>query len=177
MTTPKTTKKKPARKAPHTSAALSLESRSGSWVDALSESAFINFPERDAWRQRLIHTLLEWAEKEDSLEIMQFCIKHKLPFTTLNRWFHKYDDIKAAYNLASKMIACHRHVGSMTGKLTGGYAYRDIHMYDPDKWLAVNKYHADLKKETDSGKGNITVVYSKPDVVSKEELKEINEAL
>lgn len=151
-----------------------LLSKNRTWVDFCDEQSLSINPERDSWRARLCATMLFWAENPESLEVGQFCMAYKIPRTTLWQYCQRYPDIKKSYDNMCLMIATHRKLGSMNKKLDGSYAYRDMHIYD-SSWDAVNKYHADLKKEDDN-QGKTYIVYAeKPKIVSKEELLEREE--
>lgn len=164
-------KEKVVAKIDHSSSRDKEVSNSRNWIDFLDQETLNIFPGRDDWRGRLIHTMLKWAEKETSLEIMQFCIEYKIPYTTLREWDKKYEDVRKAYAFMKLMIACHRRVGSMNKKLDGAYAYKDMHCYDPE-WHDVNKYHSDLKKEEEKQAHTFIINDIKPRIVTKEELSE-----
>ena len=144
-------------------------SNSRSWIDFLSKDTLAAYAGKDEWRERLIYTLLKWAEKPSSLEVMQFCIEFKLPYSTFKQWVEKYPEIKQAYSEAKLILACHRRVGSMNKKLDGAYAYKDMHVYDPE-WLAINKYHSDMKTEEAKQSHTFIINDAKPKIVSKEEM-------
>jgi hypothetical protein len=100
---------------------------------------------------------------------MQFCIEYKIPYRTLKEWIDKYPEIKEAYADVKLAVACHRRLGSMNKKLDGAYAYKDMHMYDPE-WHAINKYHSDMKKDEEKQSHTFIINDSKPRIVSKEEM-------
>jgi hypothetical protein len=150
-------------------------SNSRTWMDFLSKDTLAAYPGRDEWRERLIYTLLKWSEKPTSLEVMQFCIEYKIPRSTLYEWVEKYPEVKQAYENMKLTLACHRRVGAMNKKLDGAYAYKDMHAYDPE-WLAINKYHSDMKVEQDKQSHTFIINDAKPKIVSKEEMmKEVQE--
>jgi hypothetical protein len=145
------------------------------WVDFVDDEALSLYPGCEQWRKRLIHTMFAWAEKPTSLEILQFCMEYKIPYTTLKGWVEKHLDIKSAYNNVKLALACHRRMGSMNKKLDGAYAYKDMHMYDPE-WHAVNKYHSDMRTEEAKQSHTFVINDAKPRIVSKEEmLSEVEE--
>ena len=148
-------------------------SNSRSWMDFLSKETLSIYPGKDEWRQRLIYTLLKWSEKKDSLEIMQFCIEYKIPYRTLKEWVEKYPEVKEAYDDVKLALACHRRIGSMTKKLDGAYAYKDMHIYDPE-WHAINKYHSDMKKEEEKQSHTFIISDAKPRIVSKQEMANVD---
>ena len=105
---------------------------------------------------------------------MQFCIEYKIPYRTLKEWIEKYPEVKEAYNDVKLAVACHRRLGSMNKKLDGAYAYKDMHMYDPE-WHAINKYHSDMRKEEEKQSHTFIINDAKPRIVSKEEMTQIVE--
>lgn len=149
---------------------ISTLSKERTWMDFAKGQSLLMNPGKTEWRLRFINTLLMWAEKESSLEIIQFCIEYKMGRSTLYEWAEKYKDISSALSHARLMIACHRRVGSMRKELDGGHAYRDMHLYDPE-WHAVNKYHNDMKVEQEKQAHTFIINDSKPKVLSKEEMK------
>ena len=165
----KVEQKKTASKALQYSGDAHELSNSRTWVDFLSKETFSIYPGKDEWRQRLIYTMLKWSEKKTSLEIMQFCIEYKIPRRTLKEWVDKYPEVKDAYEDMKLALACHRRVGSMNKKLDGAYAYKDMHIYDPE-WHAINKYHSDMKKEEEKQAHTFIINNDKPRIVSKEEM-------
>lgn len=122
-------------------------SNSRTFMDFLDEEALQYFPGKDDWRKRLCYTMLLWAEKSTSLDIVQFYIAYKIPKHTMWDWCVKYPDIAAAYKQMKYILGCNRRVGTMTKKLDGNFAYKDMHILD-DEWDGINKYNASLKQDT-----------------------------
>ena len=104
--------------------------------------------------------------------MMQFCIEYKIPYRTLKEWIDKYPEVKRAYNDAKMTVACHRRMGSMNKKLDGSYAYKDMHLYDPE-WHAINKYHSDMKKEEEKQAHTFVIDMRKPKMVTKEQMSDL----
>lgn len=139
------------------------------WIDFIKNDAYMEFPEKQDWRNRFIFTLLEWASKHDSLEIVDFAIEMKMRREQIYVWAQKYPDIGQAYEQAKLIIASRRRKGAMLKKLDGAYAYKDMHVYDSE-WLAINKYHSDMKKEEEKQAHTFIINDAKPRIVSKEEM-------
>jgi len=139
------------------------------WKEFIENDAFMQFPAKYDWRLRFIYTLLEWAMKDDSLEITDFAIEMKMRRQTIYEWANKYPDIKDALDHARLIIGSRRRKGAMTKKLDGIYAYRDMHMYDPE-WHAINKYHSEMKTEESKQSHTFIINDVKPRIVSKEEM-------
>ena len=133
------------------------------------ESIMMN-PGKDDWRKRLTNTMLIWCETEKPLEIMEFCIKYRIPYTTLREWVNKYPDIAKIYNEVKLQIACYRRTGCMRKQLDANSAYRDMHILDPE-WHNINKYNADLKKEEAHQAHTFIINMEKPPITGPEELK------
>ncbi len=161
-------KKTEAKVSQYSKDSLEL-SNSRTWIDFLDQETLSLYPGRDEWRQKLIYTMLTWAEKQASLEVMQFCLQYKIPYRTLKEWVDKYPEIKRAYDDVKLAIACHRRLGSMHKKLDGAYAYKDMHLYDPE-WHAINKYHSDMRKEEEKQAHTFIISNEKPRIVSKQEM-------
>ncbi len=144
-------------------------SNSRSWMDFLNKESLSMYPGKDEWRQRLIYTMHKWSEKSSSLEVMQFCMEYKIPYRTLKEWVAKYPEIKEAYDDVKLAVACHRRLGSMNKKLDGAYAYKDMHIYDPE-WHEINKYHSDMKKDEEKQAHTFIISDAKPRIISKEDM-------
>lgn len=142
-----------------------------SWSDFIQNEAYMQFPEKQDWRNRLIYTMYEWASKDDSLEITDFAIEMKMRRMTLYDWANKYPDIKAALDEVRLMLGSRRRKGALTRKYDKDMALRDMHCYDPE-WLAINKYHSDMKKEEEKQAHTFIINDAKPRIVSKEEMAE-----
>jgi hypothetical protein len=146
-------------------------SNSQTWHKRISEEAFMLFPEKNSWRRRLIYTMFIWAEKEDSLELEQFCLQYKLSRKTLYEWREKHTDIKDAVDEVKLILGSRRRIGAMTKKYDSKTVFRDMHRYDPD-WIEINKYWADLKNgDTDTDGKPKVIVVKIPQYISKESTK------
>lgn len=145
-----------------------------SWNDYLNNKAYMEFPEKDDWRKRFTCTMLEWASQEDSLEITDFMIEMKMHRQTLYKWADKYEDIREALDITRLILGSRRRKGALTRKYDKDMALRDMHCYDPE-WLAINKYHSDMKKEEEKQAHTFIINDAKPRIVSKEEMLESSE--
>jgi hypothetical protein len=139
------------------------------------EGALRNNPTSKAWRETLAEKILEFGMKDDTLEIMEFCFQNRILWKTLSDWRKKYPELQDAWDEAKLMIAARRRKGTIKKEYSGEYAYRDLHLYDPE-WKEVNKYHAALKNQ-DFNLGNVLQYFAqKPEVTGKEELaKQVGE--
>lgn len=144
------------------------------WLECMQDNAFMMFPEKDGWRNRFIYTLLEWASKEDSLDITDFPLEMKMHRSMFYRWIEKWPDIKQAHETAKLMLATRRRKGALTRKFDKDVVFKDLHKYDSE-WLEINKYHSDMKKDEDKQAHTFIINGSKPRIVSKQEMVSENE--
>lgn len=151
------------------STSIRLLTTSGSWCEFINNDALMMFPEKHDWRKRFIYTLLDWASKEDSLEIVDFAIEMKMHRRTLYKWAEQYPEIKDALDHARLMIGSRRRKGALTRKFDKDVAFKDMHCYDPE-WLAINKYHSEMKKDEDKQSHTFIISDVKPRIVSKEDM-------
>jgi len=103
------------------------------------------------------------------LRIYTFFAGKRISNTTIDTWRKKSPLFNAAYELGKDILAERRerdaweHGGAVTIFL------KTQHLYDP-KWIEINKYHSDLKKE-EASQSEVRYVYlEKPKVKSKEEV-------
>jgi hypothetical protein len=145
-------------------------SKSHTYTDLIDKESYIFFPEKDAWRKRLIYAIEKWVLKETSVELMQFCIEYRIPRATLAMWRQKHLDIAAAFEEAKIILGCRRRIGALTKQYDKDVVFKDMHVYDPE-WDIINKYHAQLKKDEDRGPVKFTINVTKPQIVSAEDMK------
>ena len=160
---------KDKKEIPNDSMGIKPLTNTRSWVDFIQNEAYMQFPEKQDWRNRFIYTLMEWATKDDSLEITDFALEMKMRRMTIYDWANKYPDIKAAFEQAKLMIASRRKKGALTRKFDKDVVFKDLHRYDPE-WLDINKYHSDMKKEEEKQAHTFIISNAKPRIVSKEEM-------
>lgn len=166
---------KESQKTTNNTKKIQLLTTSGTWCEFINNDALMLFPEKEDWRKRFIYTLLDWASKDDSLEITDFAIEMKMHRRTLYKWSDQYTEIKDALDLARLIIGSRRRKGALTRKFDKDVAFKDMHCYDPE-WHAINKYHSDMKKEEEKQSHTFIINDSKPRIVTKEEMIGNNEA-
>jgi hypothetical protein len=159
---------KKQEKSNHTSEVKPLTTNR-TWQEFIKNDAFMMFPDKDDWRERVCYTMLQWAEKEDSLEIMDFALEFKIRRQTLYEWADRYPDFRKCFDYVKLIIGSRRRKGALTRKYDKDVVFKDIHRYDPE-WLEINKYHSDMKKDEEKQSTTFIVNNGKPRVVSKEEL-------
>jgi hypothetical protein len=144
-------------------------------MEMMGDESLLNNPSRDEWRERLIKTMLNWGRSPDSLDIVQFCMQYQIPRASLYEWAQKYPKVGWALEQMKLNLGCNRRIGSMTRKLDGAYAYKDMHKHDPE-WIEINKYNADLKRNEEQVPTTFNIYTGKPPVKSAQDLKrEIDE--
>ena len=131
-------------------------SNTRTWTDFMDESGFMLFPGQDEWRQLFINTLLMWAEKDTSFELMQFCMEYKFARTTLYDWRETYPDVKKAFDYVKLMLACRRRMGVLHKEMDRDMVFKDLHTLDPE-WLEINRYHAELRQLDNNNHGTVIV--------------------
>lgn len=136
-------------KTPQSNIAITSLPKTGQWIDALCESAFMYYPEKSEWRKRIIHTLFEWLDTSDGIMIEDFCYEYKIPQRTLNKWRKKYPDLDEAVGDAKEFMGARRRKGAILNKFNYQAAYRDMHRYDPSWKSEVDEYHAQIKAQAD----------------------------
>lgn len=139
-----------------TSTELKIISKPSTWHEALQRESWLYFPDKQDWRERLINTMYEWAQLDDSLEITQFCIEWKIPRRTLYGWRDAHPDIKQAIDDIKIILGNRRRLGVIHKKFDKDMVLKDMHCYDPE-WLEINKYHAELKRQEEVQKGIVVV--------------------
>lgn len=144
------------------------------WLEHVQDNAFMMFPEQNDWRKRFILTLLEWASKDDSLDITDFPLEMKMHRSMFYRWIATYQDIKEASEIAKLMLASRRKKGALTRKFDKDVVFKDLHKYDPE-WLEINRYHSEMKRDEEKQAHTFIINDVKPRVVSKEEMANDNE--
>lgn len=118
------------------------------WQTAIEAESFMNYPGKEEWRQRLIYTMLKWAELPTSETIMDFCIDYKLDVDTLKYWADKYPDLGKAYKIFKRILGNKSYKGAKHKIYDKDVVFKNLHTYDPD-FDEVNKYWAELKKQDD----------------------------
>lgn len=166
-------KKQPEKTLKSKSEIKSL-SNARTWRDFIENDAYMLFPGKQDWRKRFIYTLLEWASKDDSLEIVDFALEMKMRRQTIYEWANKYPDLKEALDHARMMIGSRRRKGALVRKFDKDVVFKDMHKYDPE-WLEINKYHSDMKKDEEKQAHTFIISNTKPRIVSKEEMSGNNE--
>lgn len=131
------------------------------WIDNARLQELL--PERDSWRKRLIYSIYEWAETSQQLTASNFCITYRIPRMTFMGWVNKYDDVKAAFEMAKIIIADRRVNGALYRQMDKEVAFKDLYRYDSE-WDEIDKRNAALRKsETPDAVPTIVQLPAAPD--------------
>jgi len=139
--------------------------------EILDEEQFMLFPDKETWRRRLCYSLYEWADREDSIEITQFCREYKLPRQTLYDYIHKYPDVKKVFDEIKLWLGSKKRIGALKRYYDKDVAFKDMYKYDPE-WLEIDRYNQSLK--ADSDQGQVINVYL-PDIKKSDEVPMLEE--
>lgn len=145
------------------------------WQSAIEAESYMNYPGKEEWRQRLIYTMLKWAELPTSETIMDFCIEYKLDRDTLKYWADKYPDIGAAYKIFKRILGNKAYKGAKHRQFDKDVVFKNLHTYDDD-FDVVNRYWAELKKTDDKsqqGVGKFTLVMEEAPVTDRVPVRKI----
>jgi len=96
---------------------------------------------------RLKLTMRLWADHPTSLSIIQFCNEYKIDYSHMQALYKKFPDFKEFYVELKRTLGERRKIGALTRQFNVEAVFRDIHLFDPDWKIDVDKYHDDRKKE------------------------------
>lgn len=117
-------------------------------LDMIKKESVLNFPGNQEHRERLKYTLLKWAEQDNSLDIVQFCMEFKISRQTLYDLVKNHEDFKYVFDEAKLWLGCRRRVGAINRKYTD-IVFRDMYRYDSE-WREVDQYNQTLKGDADA---------------------------
>jgi hypothetical protein len=151
---------------PQSNTNLPVLTKSVSFMDFLKEESLLANPGKFEWRERLINTMMLWAEDPDSLEVMQFCIAYRINYKNIARWAAAYEDVGEAYDNMKRMLASHRRIGAAHKKLDANVVFRDIWKLDTDE-LVTEKHLDDRTKQNAAEPTVFNVNFDKPAVITR----------
>lgn len=134
-------------KIAHTITTPELLTTKYDWWESMAGEAFMFFPDKEKWRDRLRYTMLKYFENPQRIELDEFCIDHKLHPETLRLWRKNYPDLESTVRAIKIFIGVKRRLGVHTGKYNMASCYKDMHTLEPTWAEAVDKYHSELKKQ------------------------------
>ena len=169
--------KQPKVRKPKESKKIAHPKDSSVLVSDLSDIMFN--PSNEPWRKRFINRMIEWAKKPSSVDLMEFCEELDLNRGKFYQWLKDYEDIAAAYEHMKLIFASHRRRGAIFNRMNGVWAHRGIEFYDDEEMrttLLAAEIKAKIAQAGVSEPTNFVINYTKPRIVSPEELKETVDA-
>ena len=148
--TKKTTKKRP------------LLRKSSPWLeDYFDGFSFQMVPMTEAGIDRIAKEFIEWAFKtEKAIRVSQFFTQKRIPTTTYESWFRKYEVMKQAREIVLPLMAERREERTLNRKYDASTNNYMMHQYDP-AWKAAQEYHAALRENNKPGAGTVNVYLDK----------------
>ena len=105
---------------------------------------------REYDRGKVVNDLIEWAKKDDSINLNKFCALNGIPPSTILRWKDEDKDFREAYEFAKTYIGFRREEQLSKGKLHVKAYDLNATVYDAfgrEEKLAMAKHESDLKKQ------------------------------
>lgn len=96
---------------------------------------------REHNREKIAADMIEWAKKDDSLNLNGFCAEKLLPPSKISQWAKEDDFFRQAYEITKALLAKRREEALETGTL-------HVKAYD----LNARVYDAFLREESESEK-------------------------
>lgn len=128
-------------------------------VDSYLDMFFMRqMPVSEAFLERLASEWIEWAKLPTSFRLNQFYNERGIPNKMMYRWAKKCSKLQEAHDMVLSMLADRRDIGALTKELDGAQVRETFALYDPE-FKEFMKWKAQISKEEDKGKGNITVVF------------------
>lgn len=88
------------------------------WDDFYNNDYFMTMPKHKPWRDKLIQDMVDYQNDPNSLTIVGFCRKYKIPRTKLYEVAEQFSDVKFAFTQMKMFLAENRLDGRFKGKLT-----------------------------------------------------------
>jgi hypothetical protein len=115
-------------------------------VSAAKNDVSMFFPDKDSWRNRLKYTMIDWAERDTSLDIYSFYQEYRIPRQTFYDWITNYPDIKAVHQEVMLTIGCRKRLGALMRKFDKDVAFKDMYKYDPE-WKEIDHHLQTIKND------------------------------
>jgi hypothetical protein len=120
---------------------------------------------REHDREQIALDLIEWAKKEDSINLNKFCCTREppIPATKLLLWSKECDNFRISYETAKAFLGCRREEW-LSKELLHVKAYDlNVNAYDliaKEEKMSMLQYEASLRKEADSKPTEINIKVS-----------------
>lgn len=115
---------------------------------------------REYDRAKVANDLIQWAQKEDSINLNKFCALHGIVPSTMLRWKDEDSDFREAYDYAKAFLGFRREEQLSKGKLHVKAYDLNATVYDAfgrDEKLAISKIEADQRKQEEAKPQEITI--------------------
>lgn len=119
--------------------------------------SFRTIPVPDAYIEEVARRLLEWVEQDkDAVIFSEFLQKHKIGWTTWDRWKKRSPKLREANEFALMCIGNRREKNGLTRKFDPGMVQRSMPHYSQD-WKILTEWYAKTKEDVAQQGTNITV--------------------
>lgn len=126
------------------------------WVDDyISCFGLRTMPATEAFLERIAEELVEWAKRDDSVYLEDFCLLKGFDPTTLWRWEKKNASVSEAYKFAKMAIGSRTYKGALYGKMKESTAHFLMPYYS-QTWMNMKVLNSQLK-DNDNAPTQITV--------------------
>jgi len=110
------------------------------------------------WIQEFADLLLEWAQQEDALDLIDFYSYHGIPEGTFYDWIDKYESLKVAHKMTMRMLgarkqrlATFKKYGTNENVIT-----RTLFQYHPD-WKVSHEEEKAMRSKEASKLTSLTI--------------------
>ena len=110
--------------------------------------------------EKVAAQLLEWAAKDDSINLNKFCALNGINPNTMLRWKDEDSEFRGAYEKAKSFLGFRREEQLSKGKLHVKAYDLNATVYDAfgrEEKLAMSKIDADNRKQEDTKPQEITI--------------------
>jgi hypothetical protein len=110
--------------------------------------------------KKVANDLIEWAKKDDSINLNKFCAHNDIVPSTMLRWKDEDKEFREAYDKTKSYIAFRREEQLSKGKLHVKAYDLNATVYDAfsrDEKMYMAKYEADVKKVADESQKQIII--------------------
>jgi hypothetical protein len=134
------------------------------WVENyLSLNDFKYHPATQLFFERMAQEFMDWGDKEDSLVVAEFYTNKKIPSSTFDAWFDKYQPMKRAHEYVKQKISTRKEMGAMTRRYDSSFTKESMYVHSTE-WREFLKFKKDLElKALESQKIEIFL----PDITKK----------
>ena len=130
--------------------------------------SFREMPPSEAYREKLYHSLMEWADTDQkAFKLNIWLRKQGIARRTWYDWIDRYEKLKFAHKWALNCIGDNREEKMLEGQYPEKSVMFSMPKYDED-WDELYKNHAKLKEATEQ-KATVYHIHENPYPEPKEE--------